>query len=111
MTQEEEEILRNAIRDHRDSQFAELFTLQLGLAVTTHPEEIRHALQHVFNLKEVERVTRRIMAVAAKAVKVAQEARNKANQAREEIEVARKELDGLQVRLGRVAKYLNRKSR
>lgn len=57
---------RQALTDYTTGELARLFTLVVGLAALSHPEEVRRALGSVFDLAAVEEAHRRMMALLQK---------------------------------------------
>ena len=58
MTREQ---LRWSLAQARDSWFADLLAVWIGLAAETHPEEIRKALSKAFDLSVIEETHKRLL--------------------------------------------------
>jgi hypothetical protein len=89
-----EELLLRA-KSATAAQFAELVTLVVGLAAETHPEELRRALQNVFDLSCVEQSLERIMQRLQGAHQEALETADKVRQLRRDLERAEARLSML----------------
>ncbi len=93
------EALTRTLANWRDSAFADLIVVAVGLAAQQRPEELRKALAAVFDLKAVEDMNRRVAAATFHAEQQVQEARHL-------IAELHKEFDRLETRMSGLDNWL-----
>ncbi len=103
-----------ALSQWRDSAFADLIVVAMGLAALERPQELRKALGSVFDLSAVEKTTDRIAATVEHACHQAEEARHLLEELHRVLERIEKRLDGVEEflersgrRMAQLAKRLN----
>lgn len=92
-----------ALGRFRDGYFAEMLTVWVGLAVETHPEELRKALAQVFDLRAVRGECHRAAAQAEEARRQVIALRAELHQLHRDKEHLETQLDGLRVRIEELA--------
>lgn len=90
-----EQVLR-AVAHARDEEFARLFLLQIGVAAETHPDILRKALAHVFDLSAVQNCCERQMLVLSQIQRFGLEVRSL-------LEAVKCDLDELERRMDALA--------
>ena len=97
-----QEEIRAALTNYRNEQFSTWLTIVLGLAAETHPEELKAALAHVFDLSGVEDYCKRIMLTATRASEMSQQARELAQAINTDLDKIEARIDAMHYALGKV---------
>lgn len=90
--EENEPLLLRSLENYRNTSFANLITVIISIACSTHPEEIKKALEQVFDLSSVEFTARQTMAIL-------QEVQKQATVTRQLLESIQKDIDDLELQL------------
>jgi hypothetical protein len=90
----------------RDRMWSEMITVLVGLAAHRHPEELRKALAHVFDLKAVEEAGARAMAVLTDIQQQVRAARQEAHELQQRVGSLRNEV----ARVDRLTKHLEQRT-
>ena len=90
---------RETLAHWRDSAFADLLVVAIGLAAQQRPEELRTALASVFDLRAVQTMTRRLMEEIKEVRRVGVEAAELVKQVALDLDALGEQIDALRFAL------------